>query len=176
MTVAAAASKAVAGEEPGALAVQMHEVAQQRRRLELEPLGLLAGRVGKHPREQLGEVDRVLRPGRAEQHRDVGMRDHVAQLVLLEAAVDRHRDGAELGRSEKAGDEVELVRHQDPDLVAGADTEPAQRPRDAVGQRRELGKRDPLVGEDDRIPARLRCRPSTRSPTVVASMKVRGTA
>ena len=87
------------------------------------------------------------------------MRDHVAQLVLLEAAVDRHRDGAELGRSEEAGHEVELVRHQDPDLVAGADAEPAQRPREAVGQSRKLGKRDPLVGEDDRVPARFRRRP-----------------
>ena len=45
------------------------------------------------------------------------------ELVRLEAAVDRHRDGAELGRAENAGDEVEAVRHQDPDLVAGPDAE-----------------------------------------------------
>ena len=65
VTVAAAASNAVAVEEPGALAVQVHEVAEQRRRLELEPLGRLAGRVGEHPCEELGKVDRVLRPARS---------------------------------------------------------------------------------------------------------------
>ena len=146
----------VAAEETGALAVQVHERAQQRRRLEPQRARVLAGRAREDARDEGRIVHRLLRAGRRQQHADVRVRDHVAQLVLLEAPVDRHGHCTELRRPDERSDEVDLVRHQDPDLVARADAEAAEGAREAVGEGGQLGEGDPLAREDDGVAVRLR--------------------
>ena len=88
-----------------------------------------AGDLREDLAEQRGVVGDAVGSARADEHRDVGVRDHVLELVRLEAAVDWHGDGAELGRRQQQRHELDAVGHQDADLRAGPYTEREQRAR-----------------------------------------------
>ena len=150
-TPCAAASNAVRERKPGRSPFRCTSARRSGADSSSKRPRILQCRVGEDPREE-GRDSRPWPPARgAQQHRDVGVGDHVAELVLLEPPVDRNRNCAELGRSDDGRDEVQLIGHQDPDLVVRPHAQPAQRAREPVAERRKLRKGDPLVGEDDRV-------------------------
>ena len=133
------------------LRAEVDDLPEARRSLERERPRVLARRLGEELGDHRRVVGRIGRPGGDDERPQVGVGDDVPELVGLEAAVDGHHDRPELRRPEEREHELEPVRHQDPDVVARADAEGAQRARVPVDQARELGVAHARVGEDERL-------------------------
>ena len=141
----------IAGQETwrGPFAGQQHDVAQHRRLRQLQVGRILRGQTGEYLVQESRIVGRPGGPGGGEQDADIRMADHVAELMGLEAAVDRNNDRPELARADQGDYEVHAVVHEDPNLVAPAHAKPVQTAGEAGAPRGELRIADPFLGEDD---------------------------
>ena len=131
---------------------QQRHRAQQGRGLEREGGGVGGpGQPGQGTVEQRGEVDVLVDDVAREQHREVGVADHVGELALLVAGVDGHGPGAQHGRPEERFHELHAVGHEDAHAVARAHAEARQRARRPHRRRVQAGEAMAAVGEDDGV-------------------------
>jgi len=131
-------------------AAEVDDLAERGRPVELEVPGILTRQLREHSRDETGVVDGSVGPGRDEERSQVGVRDDLAELVLLEAAVDRYGDRAELGGPEEREDVVQRIGHEYADRFPRPDSERTQRARVRVGLVGKLRVGGAGLREDER--------------------------